>query len=105
MADVVIEANFQTEVTAGVHGDTVEDRVVEKMVEALGDPGTTLRARNVEERVLTKMVAAVIGPDASNFVRLRVEAEARSVYRMSLAMFTALADEGIVTYTGDIENK
>lgn len=85
MADVELNAHFQ------VTGDTaVRDDVL-------------ARARAVEERVLAKMVAAIVGPNASHFLRIRAEAEARALYRMSLAMHAALADEGIVTYTGKID--
>lgn len=85
MADVELEAHFQMSASAEVQNEVLA------------------RARAVEERVIAKMVAAVIGRDASNFLRIRAEAEAKALYRMNLAMHAALADEGIVTYTGKIE--
>lgn len=85
MADVTLEANFQVSADAAVRDDVLA------------------RARAVEERVIAKMVDAVVGPNAGNFLRIRAENEARTVYRMSLAMHAALADEGIVTYTGKID--
>ena len=86
MADVTLEAHFKMSGDAAAQNDVLT------------------RARAVEERVIEKMVVAVVGQNPSNFMRIRAEAEARSVYRMSLAMHAALADEGIVTYTGKIES-
>ena len=54
-------------------------------------------------RTSADCVTAVVGPNPSNFLAIRAEAEAKAIYRMTLAMHAALADEGIVTYTGKVE--
>lgn len=87
MADVELNAHFQ------VTGDTaVRDDVL-------------ARARAVEARVVNKMVNAAVGGDVvpGSALHVRLAADARIIYRMSLAMHAALADEGIVTYTGKID--
>lgn len=63
------------------------------------------RARAVEARVVNKMVNAAAGGDVvpGSALHVRLAADARIIYRMSLAMHAALAEEGIVTYTGSIE--
>lgn len=87
MADVELNAHFQ------VTGDTaVQNEVL-------------ARARAVEARVVNKMVNAAVGGDVvpGSALHVRLAADARIIYRMSLAMHAALADEGIVTYTGKID--
>lgn len=85
MADVELTAHIQMSGDAAVRDEVLA------------------RAKAVEDRVIAKMVTAVVGPSPSNFLAIRAEAEAKAVYRMTLAMHAALADEGIVTYTGKVE--
>lgn len=84
MADVTLDANFKVVAVA----KEVQDR-----------------ARAVEARVVNKMVNAAAGGDVvpGSALHVRLAADARIIYRMSLAMHAALAEEGIVTYTGSIE--
>jgi len=84
MADVTLDANFNVVAVA----KEVQDR-----------------ARAVEARVVNKMVNAAAGSDMvlGSALHVRLAADARIIYRMSLAMHAALAEEGIVTYTGSIE--
>jgi len=82
MADVTLDANFTVKAVA----KEVQDR-----------------AQAVEDRIVEKMVDAVCSRDFPHSVRIRSAQLARSIYRMSLAMHAALAEEGIVTYTGSIE--
>lgn len=84
MADVTLDANFKVVAVA----KEVQDR-----------------ARAVEARVINKMVNAAAGGDVvpGSALHVRLAADARIIYRMSLAMHAALAEEGIVTYTGSIE--
>lgn len=84
MANVTLDANFTV-------------KAVAKEVQE--------RARAVEARVVNKMVNAAAGGDVvpGSALHVRLAADARIIYRMSLAMHAALAEEGIVTYTGSIE--
>ena len=84
MADVTLDANFKVVAVA----KEVQDR-----------------ARAVEARVINKMVNAAAGGDVApgSALHVRLAVDARIIYRMSLAMHAALAEEGIVTYTGSIE--
>lgn len=81
MVDVTLDANFTVKAVA----KEVRDR-----------------ARAVEERVVSKMVDAAVGTQSGEFVRIKAKANAVMIYRMTLAMHAALAEEGIVTYTGAI---